>query len=134
MAIDKDKIIDGKRVGTFTKLADDIGMISYNGNVDITALEMKLFCDEMYSVMNHKKFYLVNKVKEIGVFTPEVWEFLGTDITHNNTIIASAITSDALGYRLQTNFFFKEFPLKYPVKLFKNKELALEWIEELKNN
>ena len=120
------------RVGKFTKLENDIGIISYNGNIDITAFEMKNFLEEIYLVMNGKRFYLINEVKEIGVFTNEVWAFLGTNILHNNTIIASAITSDSLGYKLQTSFNFKKYPLKYPVRLFKNKELAKKWVAELK--
>ena len=47
--------------------------------------------------------------------------------------IAEALVIQNLATRIMANFYYKVVPRKFPVKVFENKEQAIEWLFESKN-
>jgi hypothetical protein len=121
------------RIGSFTRVNDCIGEITYNGNNDAKVPEITELASQMYDLMNHVPFYLVvNLIHDLGSFPDGVWKFIGTDKKLNNIILGNAVVTNDVGYAMQIKFFVKKYPPNYPINLVGTKTEAYKWIQNLK--
>jgi alpha-acetolactate decarboxylase len=121
------------RIGTFKKINDTIGEITFKGTIDATVEEAKELTQKMNQLMNNQPYYLVNYLSgDLGSFPPEIWHYLGTDKEHNAFIEGSIVVTKSIGYKMQINVFFKKYTPNYPKNIVDTKEEAYAWIEKLK--
>jgi len=121
------------RIGSFNKINDTVGELTFKGTFDATVEEAKELTQKMNELMNNQPYFLVNFLSgDLGSFPPEIWHYLGTDKAHNAFIEGSVVVTKSIGYKMQINVFFKKYSPVYPKNIVDTKEEAYAWIEKIK--
>ncbi len=121
-------------VGTFIKKRSNIGVVTYKGRTDVTVEELKDFLNQVYDLMKHKPFYLINDLRNhYGSFSNEVWRFLGNDKKFNTIILRSIVISTNLGMRIQLNFFVKIIKPRFKITHVKTEKEAYQLIQKIES-
>ena len=112
-----------------TSFNDNILLNEMFDNIEIDLKDVNENYDAALKLTAGKKFLSLVIVSPFTTITKEARELANKEIMYKNTV-AQAIIVQSLANRLLANFIVKFYKPFCPVKLFKNKEDAIVWLNE----
>jgi hypothetical protein len=102
-------------------------------NVEVDINDVKENYDAAMKLTGGKKYLSLVMAAPFSTITKEAREITNKEFMYKNTV-AQAIVVHSIANRLMGNFLVKFYKPFCPLKLFKNKEDAVMWLNEKWNN
>ncbi len=119
------------------EIEDKLINIKFIGNEDYTVEDISHLTNRVLEYYNYTQFVcLTDFVNYFGTFSTKVKQYLANHEKLNWCKYSEAFVIRKLGMRIQATFYFRLFT-SLRIKVFRNKEEALEWLhkkrKEIKN-
>lgn len=111
-------------------------LLKYKPDYEVEIEDVKELEKVLIEISDNGDIYcLMDTSGRLNNYSHEAQKFLSNDasIVKQNKIKGSAIVIDNLPNRLLARFFSKFYKPKFPMKIFRNKEDALSWLELLRD-
>ena len=116
----------------FTMILHSIGIIELIWSDSVHEVNLRIMEDVVVKVGElgeSKRMPIFIATKPFMSLTEDARKFVASEVGQQFTM-ANGILIDNLGKRILYNFFIKFTKMPTPIKAFKSREVAFEWLEE----
>ncbi len=119
---------------TIHKLNEYTIHLIYKPDLNIKLADAKKISDTIHEMVKEKPYVILVDLRGLyGNMTHEARNHFANDSKINKIRIAEVLLIDNLPIRIIAKFYIKFYKPGGPIKIFGNKEKALNWLEEIYN-